>query len=105
MGMMTRFEADPDRLGSGHLHFPRRAEQTMGMPAIRHRWSPAQVRELIDKAPGYWPRYELIDGELVVTPSPGWPHQFTVKHILLELEKHLAQDCVGTVAMAPADLK
>jgi len=77
----------------------------MGMPAIRHRWSPAQVRELIDKAPRYWPRYELIDGELVVTPSPGWPHQFACKQILFELEKHLAHDCVGTVMMSPADLK
>jgi Uma2 family endonuclease len=77
----------------------------MGMPAIRHRYTPAQVRELTDKAPRYWPRYELIDGELIVTPSPGWPHQFACKHFLLELERQLAENPVGTVLHSPADIK
>ena len=102
---MTQLGAGPDTLRSGHLHFSRRAEQTMGMPALRHRWSAAQVRELINKAERHWPRYELIDGELVVTPSPGWPHQFACQYVLLELARLLDEDRVGTACFSPADLE
>ena len=42
------------------------AEHSMVMPAIRRRWSVADVRALTDESRP-WPRYELIDGELLVT--------------------------------------
>ena len=44
----------------------------MPMPAIRRRWTTADVRSLtVEHRP--WPRYELIAGELVVTPAAGSP--------------------------------
>jgi hypothetical protein len=48
----------------------RRAEQIMAMPAVGRRWTAREVREIIDKNPLATPRYELVDGELLVTPSP-----------------------------------
>lgn len=46
------------------------AEQIMHMPAMLHRrWTEGEVRQLIDESPGPTPRYELVDGELLVTPA------------------------------------
>ena len=51
----------------------------MGMPAeIRRRWTAREVRQLIADAPLFTPRYELVDGELLVTPSPG-PYHLDVR--------------------------
>jgi Uma2 family endonuclease len=86
--------------------FPfRRAEQIMGMPASSKRhWTPSEVRALMDDSRP-WPRYELIAGELVVTPAPGFRHQLVV----LELARILADYCdrehVGVVVTSPSDLE
>jgi Uma2 family endonuclease len=93
-----------------HLPFSRNAEQTMGMPAVQtdsapHRgWTPAQVRELIDESRA-WPRYELIGGELIVTPSPGWPHQIAVTEIVVTLANYLKVHHAGVAICSPADLE
>ena len=45
----------------------------MGMPAaIQHRWTADEVRALPD-VPGQ--RFEVVDGELLVSPSPVRRHQ------------------------------
>lgn len=82
----------------------------MCMPAIRadsvpmRRWTTAEVRPLLEQS-RRWPRYELIDGELIVTPSPGWPHQFAIMELLSVLYNYLqGQDC-GVVIPSPADLE
>jgi Uma2 family endonuclease len=86
--------------------FPfRRAEQIMGMPASsKRRWTTSDVRALMDESRP-WPRYELISGELVVTPAPGFRHQIVV----LELARILADYCdrerVGVVVTSPSDLE
>jgi Uma2 family endonuclease len=77
----------------------------MGMPAIRHRWTPAQVRELIDKTPRHWPRYELIDGELVVTPSPAPPHQVAVSKLMELLIPYVKAERLGVVLTSPSDVE
>ncbi|HEU4630092.1 MAG TPA: hypothetical protein VFS08_10095 [Gemmatimonadaceae bacterium] len=46
------------------------------MPHETLRWTPEMVRALPDDGN----RYELIDGMLLVTPSPILPHQRAMAH-------------------------
>jgi Uma2 family endonuclease len=77
----------------------------MGMVAIRHHWSAAQVRELIARAPLHSPRYELIDGELVVTPSPGVPHQDAQGRLMALLVPYSLRNAFFKVWVSPADIE
>jgi Uma2 family endonuclease len=77
----------------------------MGMPAMRRHWTTADVRALIDQSPTAWPRYELIGGELIVTPAPGGLHQFAISEIQVLLFMYLRDEPVGAVLMSPADLE
>ena len=82
----------------------------MGMPAItidsppRRRWTTAQVRDLMDESRA-WPRYELIDGELIVTPSASYPHQIAVTEIWRAIEGYALAQRVGQAVTSPADLE
>lgn len=49
-------------------------------------------------------RYELIEGELVMTPSPVPYHQWILKNIEFELEKFVRQQNIGKVFIAPCDV-
>lgn len=78
----------------------------MGMPAReKQRWTAREVRDLIAAAPLATPRYELVDGELLVTPSPGPPHQWAVRHLLFELALYLREQPVADVLTSPADIE
>ena len=61
----------------------------MAMPAANRetsrRWTAREVRELIAHSPLATPRDELVDGELLVTPSPSGLHQRAVGHLLKAL--------------------
>ncbi|HEX7939394.1 MAG TPA: Uma2 family endonuclease [Gemmatimonadaceae bacterium] len=75
------------------------------MPAIaKHRWTAADVRELIEET-RRWPRYELLDGELLVTPSPNSPHQFAVDSMLVILYHYCERERVGQAVSSPADIE
>ena len=75
----------------------------MGMPALSAPtyWTAAMVRELPDDGN----RYECIDGELLVTPSPRWRHQDVVGELYLRLRAWLAQEPIGKVTFSPADVE
>ena len=76
----------------------------MGMPAIQRRWTTADVRELT-REDRPWPRYELIAGELLVTPAPGSIHQIAATEIWSLLNAYLEREPVGLAVVSPADLE
>ncbi|MEO5814028.1 MAG: Uma2 family endonuclease [Gemmatimonadaceae bacterium] len=74
------------------------------MPAVRRHWTTADVRALIDESRP-WPRYELIDGELLVTPSPNGRHGMAVTEMTAILLAYLDREKVGVLFLSPSDLE
>ncbi len=76
----------------------------MAMPAIHRRWTAADVRSITreDRA---WPRYEIIDGELLVTPAPRMAHQLMAFELCRLLDEFLAHEPLGVAVMSPSDLE
>ena len=78
----------------------------MGMPAHAERkWTAATVRQLIAAAPRSTPRYELVGGELLVTPSPGPVHQQAVALLLVALTGYCRVVRTVHVLPSPADVE
>lgn len=74
----------------------------MAMPAIEHRlWTVEEVQAI----PEDGNRYECIDGELFVSPSPVQRHQRALLMMAIALQRYAEQEQrVGWVWMAPSDL-
>ncbi len=49
-------------------------------------------------------RYEIIDGELCMTPSPVTRHQKISKNLLFEIERFLRTNPLGEIFAAPVDV-
>ncbi len=75
----------------------------MGMPALSQpiHWTAELVREIPDDRN----RYECIDGELLVTPSPGNPHQAVVGELYRALYPYVREMGVGFVQFSPLDVE
>ena len=71
----------------------------MGMAAPIY-WTAEMVRALPDDGN----RYELVHGELLVSPSPRLWHQRLVGRLHLALGEYLRGHPVGEVLIAPADI-
>lgn len=69
------------------------------------RWTAREVRQLIADAPLATPRYELVDGELLVTPSPRAVHQFALGELLVELWQYVRAQGIGRVMSSPSDVE
>lgn len=77
----------------------------MGMPATERGWTRAEVLDLIDRNPYASPRYELVDGELLVTPAPRGIHQAAIGRLLWLLATWLhGEPDVGKAFTSPADV-
>lgn len=82
----------------------RRAEQIMGMSAVKlRRWTRDEVLALIDQNVLKSPRWEVVDGELFVTPSPGWEHQRAVAVLAHGLENYCRATRAGVMCVSPSD--
>jgi Uma2 family endonuclease len=73
----------------------------MGMPQTAERWTAERVRAL----PEDGKRYEVIAGELFVTPAPSFDHQDAVLRILVPIKQYLEQTGSGYPAISPADIE
>ena len=72
----------------------------MAMPAQPTEWTVEMVRALPDDGN----RYEVVDGELFVTPAPSWTHQQAVLELALVLVPFVRAHDIGEVYIAPADV-
>ena len=82
------------------LPHTRRAEHNMGMPNTAARWTAEMVRALPDDQ--Y--RYEVIDGELFVTPAPSARHQRAIGELFLRLATYMRGHTRDELLLSPADI-
>ena len=73
----------------------------MAMPAHTLEWTADRARALPDD--GH--RYEVLDGELFVTPAPALRHQWIVGKLYRAICEHAARRRVGWALFSPADIE
>ena len=73
----------------------------MHMPVPDNGWTAEMVRALPDDGK----RYEVLDGELFVTPSPVPPHQRAVRELLIALAAYTKANDIGEAFDSPADIE
>lgn len=73
----------------------------MGMPQSATRWTAEMVRALPDDGN----RYEVVDGELLVTPAPTWDHQRIVRDLVLLLDPYIESQGLGEAMISPSDVE
>lgn len=79
----------------------------MGMPARQlplRRWTEEQFYAARDAAPP-GERWELADGEVLVTPSPHWSHQGVIGELFALLHAYVRHHSLGRVFTAPLDVR
>jgi Uma2 family endonuclease len=73
----------------------------MGMPQPAPNWTVEQVLALPDDGN----RYEVVDGELLVTPAPLFRHQDAILALVRRLEPFVRSNGVGHLSISPADIE
>ena len=89
------------------MRFLLRAEQYMGMPVSsrpRRRHTLEEFERLRDPAPA-GPRYEFVDGEILVTPSPNLRHQRIIVRLTVLLEPFVRENRIGELIVSPFDVR
>src|SRR4051794_23261173 len=51
------------------------------------------------------PRYELVDGEILVTPSPSLVHQRIIVLLTVILEPFVQANAIGQLVVSPFDVR
>lgn len=73
----------------------------MGMVATRGKWTAEMLRALPDDGK----RYEIVRGELLVTPSPSFKHQRAVRELTILVGTYLSGVTQAELMPAPADVE
>ena len=73
----------------------------MSMPARETMWTAEMARALPDDGK----RYEVLDGELFVTPAPSGDHQFALKALYDRLNPYVTAHGIGVLLWSPADIE
>jgi Uma2 family endonuclease len=93
-------------MGDAQLPSNPAAGHIMSMPAIRpRRWSAAEVERLVDEREDLTPRYELVDGDLLVTPAPSGRHQRIIVGLAFALHEYVSREKLGEIRLGPGVLK
>ena len=81
----------------------------MGMAVPRdlatQQWTPDRVWDELVVPGQHWPRYELVDGVLLVSPGPRPDHQRVVMELFRLLDAFVARTRVGELFVSPADVR
>jgi len=72
----------------------------MGMPAVQNDWTVERALAL----PEDGKRYEVLDGELHVTPAPTYEHQKALREIDRPVDTYVRANKLGWVLWSPADI-
>ena len=97
---MTIVPEGATKVRRAHLLTRRRDLYRMHMHA-RRQWT---ANDLLDM-PDDGQRYEVIDGELFVTPAPSLDHQAALGILHARLMEYLDRERVGYVFFSPADIR
>lgn len=73
----------------------------MGMPATPTYWTV----DMLESLPDDGQRYEIIDGELFVTPAPAPRHQLILLELTLLLGNYLKRSRAAAALYAPSDVR
>jgi Uma2 family endonuclease len=89
-------------ISSAHARAVGEAEgvRAMGMPSAERVWLAADLADLPDDGN----RYEVIDGELHVTPAPSLNHQEAVARLYMILAPYVDAQRCGHAFIGPADI-
>jgi len=73
----------------------------MVMPAQQTDWTAEMARALPDDGK----RYEVLDGELVVSPAPSMTHQEVLYRLFLLVQTYVERHSIGWTYLSPADIE
>jgi Uma2 family endonuclease len=105
--LMTVNGSTRHKLGGDRLPPNTTAEQIMVMAAQRtaqRRWTEDEFYRARDAAP-QGERWELVDGDVLVTPSPHWTHQRIVVRLTIPLDAYVRAYALGEVLTSPLDVE
>lgn len=77
----------------------------MPLPAAIRAQGPYFTVDILNELPADGNRYEVVYGDLLVTPAPSWAHQELVGRLFRSIDRYLEWFPFGHLVMSPADIR